>query len=240
MLQNIEYIQAFAKDLISVESSASMLEVYTIMYSQGISYVPIIDHSGKVNIGVYTRKTLFEWFVNNQGSRIDEMPEGFFKEDALPEAEIETSLEETMRKLNSKKAILVKINGKYSKLITPRVVANALEGYATRFMVFEELERVFRKRILDNNIILDEIVIPKLNKGLPSEPEMLEFGQYVTVLSRKWDELGLGNLHKQTAINLLNSALIYRNALMHFRLIDDAKGLEDAKTLTKIFIKSES
>ncbi|PCJ82013.1 MAG: hypothetical protein COA49_03360 [Bacteroidetes bacterium] len=236
MPQNIDFFLDYSKDLVSVESSASLKKVYTIMYTKQVSYVPIINHNRKVNVGVYRRKTLFKWFILNQGKSIDEIPKNRFQEPPLPEADICTTLEDTMVAVKTKKAMLVKIDNKYSKIITPRVIADALEVYSARFMIFENLELAIRNRILESNNILNEIDCTGLNKSIPVKPEDLEFGQYVTVLSQKWNELGLGSLDKQRGIKLLNSALQYRNRLMHFKKAkENDNGLEAAKELTEFF-----
>ncbi len=233
MIQKIESIRPFFRELITVDSSAGITEVYTRMLSDDISLLPIIN-GGTKNNGLYRRKKIFEWLIKNPDKRLDTMDKEYFKENRLPEVDMQTSLQETMIKLHNHSAILLKEGKIYSYLITPRVVANALEEYSKRFMVFESLENALRKRIDDNGIVLKKIDSSNLNKELPSNSENLEFGQYITVYSKKWNEIGLERLDKKTFITLLNSALKYRNALMHFRLDIDKKGLDDAEKLIRL------
>ncbi|MBJ2173648.1 CBS domain-containing protein [Aureibaculum sp. A20] len=238
MNHSIESIQAFAKELIKVESSASIKEVYTKMLSENISHLPIIDQDGKRNVGLYKRKEIFRWLIENPNKQIQDVPINNFKHKKLPEVNMQNSLQDTMKLLHNDSAILVRNDhGQYSHLITPRVVANALEVYANRFMVYENLENEIRSRIIDRNINLEEIDAEGLDKPIPVNPENIEFGQYITIISKKYSEMGLDYLDKKTIIGLLDSARQYRNALMHFRLNFDEKGLKDAENLISIFRK---
>ena len=73
MNKEIESIQYYAKRLVSVDSSASLKKVCSLMLSEEISYLPIIDNNGRRNIGVYKRKDLFKWFISNPNKSIDEV-----------------------------------------------------------------------------------------------------------------------------------------------------------------------
>ena len=79
----ISSIINFSKNLVFVDSSASIEEVYTKMISEGVSYLPIIDRKVK-NIGVYKRKKIFKWLINNPKKNINEEPLEIFKYPALP------------------------------------------------------------------------------------------------------------------------------------------------------------
>jgi len=82
--------------------------------------------------------------------------------------------------------------------------------------------------------MLEELDDSNLNKPFPNEVEKLEFGQYITIFSVKWDSLGLSHLDKSLLVTYLSNAKLYRNAIMHFGLKDDLIGLEDAKKLLKL------
>ena len=237
MTQNIEFILSFAsaKKLISTDSSASLKEVYTKMLYEEVSLVPIIDNNNKKHVGLYRRKKLFEWFIKNSNKEIESVPKSYFKENPLPAVDMQTSLKEAMLLLHNNSAILVKNNdGSYTHLITPRVIANALEVYAVRFMVYESLEKTIRKKITDNNILINLMSSSNPNLPFPKNPNELMFSQYITIFSKKWEELQMSHLDKKTILSLLTSANEYRNNLMHFRLDDKIQGLEDAKKLIHI------
>lgn len=230
MIQRVKFIRPYAVKLVSLDSSASIKDVLTTMISEQISLVPIINHDGKSNKGVYKRKRIFEWLVQNQEIPIESIDKSDLMNEKLSEVDMETPLEEAMSLLKKSPAILIKEEGVYSALITPRVIANALDDYSKRFMVFESLEQSIRQLILKKNIDLSSISSNGLNKPIPNDVERLEFSQYSVVLSKKWDELGLVFSQKMI-INLLNSAMEYRNSLMHFRLDESSDGLLDAKKL---------
>ena len=161
------------------------------MLSEDIPYLPIIDHKGKSNVGLYKRKDLFEWLIKNPGKEIDSVPKDKFKRKALPVIDINSSFNETVSIINSNSAILVKTDGKFSHLISPRTVANALEKYSSGFRVFESLERLIRDKIIDNNIELTEIIDSASKKPLKSDPERLEFRHYSLIFEKKTKRNGL-------------------------------------------------
>lgn len=234
MDKKVELIQSHARKLVCVDSSASLKEVYTFMLAEGVSYLPIIDNNLKKNVGVYKRKDFFKWFILNPHKNIDEVDKSEFKSDKLPEVSMESSLKETMKSLHDNSALLIKDEGRFTHLITPRVVANALEEYSERFYIYEKLEKSIRYLIVRQGIKLKELDDAKLNKPFPPEVEKLDFGQYRTIFSKKWDSLGLSYLDKDVIGEYLKNANNYRNALMHFRLTDESVGFEDAKKLLKI------
>lgn len=233
MIQRVKFIKSHAVKLISLDSSASLKDIITTMISEQISLVPIINHGGKSNNGVYKRKQIFEWLVQNPGISLESIDKSEFINDKLSEVDMETPLDVAMELLKKNPAILVKEEGVYSALITPRVIANALDDYSKRFMVFESLEQSIRQLILKKNIDLSSISSDGLNKPIPNDVKKLEFSQYSIVLSKKWDDIGLV-YSKKMILNLLDSALKYRNALMHFRLDETTQGLVDAKKLIRL------
>jgi len=195
----------------------------------------VIDQNGKKNIGVFERKRIFEWMLKNDGKELDDSNKKELKDEALPEVNLQTPLSEAMKLLHNKSAIIVKNEeGIFSHLITPRVIANALEDYAGRFMVYEALENLIRQRIVDHKITFNDIDVSSLDKPFPSVPEKMDFGQYSILISKKWNELGLDHLDKKTILSLMGSAQDYRNSLMHFRLEKDDSGLNDAKKLLNL------
>lgn len=233
MVQKVKFIRPHAVKLITLDSSASLSDVITTMITEEISLVPIINHGGKSNNGVYKRKRIFEWLIQNPGASLESIDKSKFINEKLPEVDMETPLEEAMELLKNKPAILIKEEGIYSALITPRVIANALDDYSKRFMVFESLEQSIRQLIVKKNIDLSSISPNGLNKTIPNDVKRLEFSQYSVVLSKKWDDIGLA-YSKKIILNLLNSATDYRNALMHFRLDESTEGLKNAKKLIRL------
>lgn len=234
MNKKIESIQYYAKRLVSVDSSASLKKVCSLMLSEEISYLPIIDNNGSRNVGVYKRKDLFKWLISNPNKSIHEVDKSEFKRDRLPEVSMEASLQKTMSLLHDNSALLILSDGRYTHFISPRVVANALNVYSSRFLIYEALEEKIRDLFIRRGIKLEELDGSNLNKPFPDDLKNLDFGQYKTMFSMKWDSLGLSHLDQKLVIDYLNNAQLFRNALMHFRLTDGIAGLEDAKKLLKL------
>jgi len=232
----VDALIPYFKELVSVDSSSSIKEVCSIMISEGVSYLPVIDRGVK-NIGVYQRKQLFKWMFSNPGKDIDQESVKSFQSNPLQVVNYETSLKEVLSVLDnlSTSAVLVKHEGKFKNLITPRVIANFLDDYSKRFMLFEELEHIIRQKIRDKNVDLSKIHSETINGSIPSSPELLNFSHYKTVLSIKWDEFGYPH-PKKYIMELLSSASEYRNALMHFRIDNSvsSKKLKDAKKLINL------
>ena len=59
MTENKQTIVSFAREIICVNSCDPLKKIYTLMCFKGISTVPVIEHDGYKNIGVYRRKTIF-------------------------------------------------------------------------------------------------------------------------------------------------------------------------------------
>jgi len=234
MNKKIESIQYYAKKLVSVDSSASLKKVCSLMLSEEISYLPIVDNNGSRNVGVYKRKDLFKWLISNQNKSIDKVNKSEFKRDPFPEVSMEAPLQDTIRLLHDNSALLIKDDGRYTHLISPRVVANVLNEYSSRFLIYEALEKKLRDLFIRQGIKLEELDDSNLNKPFPNDLDKLEFGQYISIFSMKWDSLGLSHLDQKLIIGYLNNAQQYRNALMHFRLKDGLAGLEDAKKLLNL------
>ena len=230
----IQDILNFSKKLVHVNSSANINEVCTLFKSEDVSYLPIIDGPGK-NIGVYKRKNLFKWLISNPERRINNELIKQFKEPPLLEVNFNTNLNDAIRILKYNSALLVKHEGNYNFLISPRSVANFLYKYSSRFIIFEELEKIIRGRIIEKNIDLSTIRSDSINRPLPKDPNFLDFGQYRTVLSTKWVELEY-NYDLKTIMKLLNKSLEYRNALMHFRTDDKFldENMKSAQKLVKL------
>lgn len=227
-------IQQHAKKLVYVDSSASLKKICTLFLSEEISYLPIIDNGGTRTVGVYKRKDLFTRFIEDSNMSIDEVDKSEFKRSALVDFPEDKTLQEIMSLLVEHSALLLKSDGVYTHLVTPKVVASALEKYSDQFLIYETLEKTIRILFKKQGIQLAELHHSNLDKPFPDKLDELDFGQYRIIFSRKWDSLGLMHLDKKTVMKLLDSARDYRNALMHFRLKEDSSGLEDAKKLNKI------
>lgn len=235
MKQTVELIKSYAKKLISVESSANFKQVLTIMHVYDISLLPIIDHSRKVNIGVYKRKKITEKIIA-KNVNFAEIELSDLKGEKLPEVELCSLLNEAMEKLEFASAVLVKNENKeFEFLITPRVISNFLRDYSEHFFILENLEKAIRQKIIENKINYLTINKDKLEYSLPDDPNMLNFGQYQMILSNKWEDFNLVNIDKIFVLKLMDEVRYYRNSLMHFRLEEKPTGLEQAKKLLKIF-----
>ena len=57
---------------------------------------------------------------------------------------------------------------------------------------------------------LSSIITDSLDKSLPSDPELLDFGQYRTVLSKKWKELGYNHHFQTLTWELFDMEMFYK------------------------------
>jgi len=117
MNKKVKLIQHYLKKLVSVDSSAPLKKVCSLMLSEGISYLPIIDNKGKKNVGVYKRKDLFKWLISNPNKSIKDTDKTEFKRKPFPEVSMVSSLQKTMRLLHDSSALLIRDDVYYTHLI---------------------------------------------------------------------------------------------------------------------------
>ena len=129
MNQTVEFLIPFAKRLICVDSSADLSLLKTKFLENNIS-LPIIDNNGKKMLAFTEEKSVWEKLI--AGDKIDLKN---LKEKRLPEVNESDSLFDAMNLLKHNSAILINEKNTYSKLITPRVVADALENYSEKFLI---------------------------------------------------------------------------------------------------------
>ena len=225
-----------ARPLISLNSQSSLKDVYTKMISAQISLIPIIDNNGKNYRGYIRQKDLFKSMIdNNESFKTKVIDDFLIKNKELRIVHEFMTLNDLMEKLNSRPSVLIRDeSGKYTGIITPRVLAEFLFEYSERFILIEKIEKNIRERIKKNNIKLHEIINDLYNKPLPKNVNELDFGQYVVVLSKKWEELGLNSLSRKEFFSRLDSVRKYRNSLMHFKSCDHKAGTEDSRCLLNL------
>ena len=231
-MQTVAHLMPFAKEVVFVDSSASIDVIQTEMISKGVSHIPIIDRDQCKNKGLVRRKKIWEYMLKNGGDRptlkqVEEQP--------LPEVELEESLASATTKLENASAVLVRgENKRYTHFISPRVVANALRRYSERFQIVEHLEVAIQAR-------LRRIPNEDLSAVLKLETvafDRLTFADYHLVFSKFWEKLDLDYFDRKIVLKLVNSAREYRNALMHFRLLeDDDEKLHAARQLQNLLGK---
>lgn len=225
-----------ARPLISTNSQSSLKDVYTKMISKQISLIPIIDNNGKNYRGYIRQKDLFKSMINdNFEFKSKDINDFLVVGKELRIVNELMTLNDLMEKLNGRPSVLIRDgSGKYTGIITPRVLAEFLFEYSERFILIEKIEKKIRERIKKNKIQLNQIINELYNKPLPRDANQLDFGQYIVVLSKKWEELGLNSLSKKEFFSKLDSVRKYRNALMHFKSCDHKVGIENSKALLNL------
>ena len=237
MLNLLDSCLEFGKEVVCVDSSASFNEICTKLITEDVSYLPILDHNKTKNVGVYSRKDIFKWLYKKSPVGLDTVSPKLFKKQALPQINSNTKFYDFTNLVKTNSAVLFRnSDGQYSKFISPRVLANVLDNYSNKYITLENLEISIREFLNDKGIELNKIKSDNLNKELPTSFEMLDFGQYITVISKCWDDLNL-NYDKKSVIALLTDASSYRNSVMHFRLTNENEGLYSLKKLLNLFSK---
>ena len=223
MNQSIGFLIPFAKKLISVDSSAD-LSLLKTKFLEGISLLPIIDNNGKKNVGLYRRKTMWEKFIAD-----DEIDLKSLKETSLPEVNESHSLLYAMNLLSNHSAILINEKNTYTKLITPRVVADSLQDYSEKFLIIENLEKQLRSIIVQ----LESIHPIELKDRILNA---LSFAEYHEIIGRYFETSIFKNLDRKYILNLINESRLFRNDVCHFKLTNNT-GDESLKKLSDIINK---
>jgi CBS domain-containing protein len=202
----------FLKDLVSLDSKATILGIETIMRGDNISYIPIIQ-AKRNSKGVVSRKKLWAWIVDNNGKR-PSLTE--IMDPPLPVVHLDIELDTAMELLAKNPAILVKDDERDIKFfMSPRVVANILRDYSERFRIIEECEEYIR-RILNNNTSQDERV--EATGADNGDLYKMSFEAYKVCINKLWDKLPLVSFDRNAVNTYFDQARDYRNAVMHFRL----------------------
>lgn len=209
MNQTVEFLLPFAKKLIYVDSSADISSLKTKFIEHNVSLLPIIDNKGSKNVGLYRRKEM--WFRYANEAKIDKKS---IKEKKLPEVDINDNLFHAMNLLSTHSAVLINENNSFSKLITTRVVADALRDYSLKFLSIESLENKLRDIVRALKILHPD----KLGDIVDSE---LTFEQYKEFIGRYFADTIFKKLKKKEILKLIDDSRLFRNDVCHFKLHDN-------------------
>jgi hypothetical protein len=209
MNQTVEFLLPFAKKLIYVDSSADISLLKTKFIEHNVSLLPIIDNKGSKNVGLYRRKEM--WFRYANEAKIDKKS---IKEKKLPEVDINDNLFHAMNLLSTHSAVLINENNSFSKLITTRVVADALRDYSLKFLSIESLENKLRDIVRALKILHPD----KLGDIVDSE---LTFEQYKEFIGRYFADTIFKKLKKKEILKLIDDSRLFRNDVCHFKLHDN-------------------
>jgi len=212
MNQTVEFLLPFAKKLIYVDSSADISLLKTKFIEHNVSLLLIIDNKGSKNVGLYKRKVMWSRYANE--IKFDEKS---IKEKELPEVDVNDNLFHAMDLLSKHSAVLINENNSFSKLITTRVVADALRDYSHKFLSIESLENKLRDivralKILHSDVLGDVVV---------SE---LTFEQYKEFIGRYFNDTIFKKLKKKEILKMIDDSRLFRNDVCHFKLHDN-KGM---------------
>ena len=207
MNQTVEFLLPFAKKLIYVDSSADISLLKTKFIEHNVSLLPIIDNKGSKNVGLYKRKVMWSRYANE--IKFDEKS---IKEKELPEVDVNDNLFHAMDLLSKHSAVLINENNSFSKLITTRVVADALRDYSHKFLSIESLENKLRDivralKILHSDVLGDVVV---------SE---LTFEQYKEFIGRYFNDTIFKKLKKKEILKMIDDSRLFRNDVCHFKFL---------------------
>lgn len=209
MNQTVEFLLPFAKKLIYVDSSADISLLKTKFIEHNVSLLPIIDNKGSKNVGLYKRKVMWSKYANE--IKFDEKS---LKEKELPEVDVNDNLFHAMDLLSKHSAVLINENNSFSKLITTRVVADALRDYSHKFLSIESLENKLRDIVRALKILHSD----KLSDVVESE---LTFEQYKEFIGRYFNDTIFKKLKKKEILKMIDDSRLFRNDVCHFKLHDN-------------------
>ena len=209
MNQTVEFLLPFAKKLIYVDSSADISLLKTKFIEHNVSLLPIIDNKGSKNVGLYRRKVMWSRYANE--IKFDQKS---IKEKKLPEVDVNDNLFHAMDLLSRHSAVIINENNSFSKLITTRVVADALRDYSHKFLSIESLENKLRDIVRALKILYPD----KLVDVVDSE---LTFEQYKEFIGRYFDDTIFKNLNKKEILKMIDDSRLFRNDVCHFKLHDN-------------------
>tara|TARA_B100000768_G_scaffold178286_1_gene193823 strand:+ start:461 stop:1180 length:720 start_codon:yes stop_codon:yes gene_type:complete len=214
-----------AEDLIDV----NLEKVNHIFKTNDISYIPILKRQTEC-LGVISRK---KYFFSLLSSEVFDIKSVIVQ---MQEISLESPLDKTLLKLKDEPGLLLRIDGKIKKFISPRVVSNAFASYSKKFMMIEKVEFAIRKFIQNNKIdfikILKEKNLDKKSLNKQKEIDDLFFFDYGIIFNGAWEDLDLYKkklADKKMFLSSISKIGQIRNDLLHFRynLEFEKKHIED-------------
>ena len=214
-----------AEDLIDV----NLEKVNHIFKTTDISYIPILKRQTEC-LGVISRK---KYFFSLLSSEVFDIKSVIVQ---MQEISLESPLDKTLLKLKDEPGLLLRIDGKIKKFISPRVVSNAFASYSKKFMMIEKVEFAIRKFIQNNKIdfikILKEKNLDKKSLNKQKEIDDLFFFDYGIIFNGAWEDLDLYKkklADKKMFLSSISKIGQIRNDLLHFRynLEFEKKHIED-------------
>ena len=214
-----------AEDLIDV----NLEKVNHIFKTNDISYIPILKRQTEC-LGVISRK---KYFFSLLSSEVFDIKSVIVQ---MQEISLESPLDKTLLKLKDEPGLLLRIDGKIKKFISPRVVSNAFASYSKKFMMIEKVEFAIRKFIQNNKIdfikILKEKNLDKKSLNKQKEIDDLFFFDYGIIFNDAWEDLDLYKkklADKKMFLSSISKIGQIRNDLLHFRynLEFEKKHIED-------------
>jgi hypothetical protein len=222
---SINLIYYNAEDLIDI----NLEKVNHIFKTNDISYIPILKRQTEC-LGVISRKKYFFSLLSNEVFDIKSVIV------QMQEISLENPLDKTLLKLKDEPGLLLRIDGKIKKFISPRVVSNAFASYSKKFMMIEKVEFAIRKFIQNNKIdfikILKEKNLDKKSLNKQKEIDDLFFFDYGIIFNGAWEDLDLYKkklADKKMFLSSISKIGQIRNDLLHFRynLEFEKKHIED-------------
>ena len=218
----------YARKLVYASLSVDIKQINTLMISNNVSMIPIIP-GGKRNLALIRRKSIWKYMIENQQNlpELDEM-----QEEPLPTVKVGDSLDDTLEKIRSNSAVLLKDeDGVFRKILTPKSVAESLFEFSTKYVKINNLENRLKE-------LINGLSIESVNECLTTEyknfsdgvgvekpvPDLdkLTMMDYQLIFNNLWDSFSsLQHLDKSMMNKLLEETRIYRNDVMHFRLTDE-------------------
>lgn len=189
-----------------------------LFITEGVSYIPVIK-KGETVLGVISRKKYFFSKLKNEVFNLEKITEP-------PETvNLNDDLSYTLFKLKNNSSLILLINGKPERFISPKVVLDAFEDYSKKFMIIEKSEKLIRNYITENSSDFIEILEEKNQHKINGKIKTIEdlfFSDYTLIFSKKWDTLTIKNVaNKNKFMRDLTETNRIRNSLFHFRKNDD-------------------
>lgn len=224
----VEKICNYLPKLIFVDSSTNVLAIQTMLVANQISVVPIIDNGQRKNVGIVRLRKLWEWtLTHSESPSISDI-----KEKPLPVVGLKESLAKATKLFDDNPGVLVQgENGLIDQFLSPRIIANAFQVFASQFEPLGVLENHLQQRL---KLVSTEAFQEAVGRNIQICDCTL--GDYITVVSKLWDSLGLVAFDKSSVLQMLNCARVFRNELMHFRLNKDPSlEIKNIEALNRIF-----
>ena len=221
-----ECLIPYARDLVSVNRSASLTEIKDKLLTEEVSSVAVVE--GNDCYGIIKRKDIWAYERRNYGKKYTKN-EVTTPIESIRIVEPDTPLEQVVSDVYEVTVVLLRINGGIKYALSPKCLAKAFKEITDIYVNIYKLENTIKRLIFSLNLKrkqIIEFIKEKENPNFFCEDnnfiyQSLTQNQLILLLDHHWDQIeAVKHLDREYLLAEMRKAKRFRNNVMHFRKLD--------------------